>query len=72
MLAINSKATGNHIKELCLEKGLKCKDVQAIFNFSSPQAVSKWWRGDALPNIDNLVVLAQVLDTKIDDLLITC
>lgn len=71
MPVIDSKATGEHIKELCLAKGLKCKDVQAIFNFSSPQAVYKWWRGDALPNIDNLVVLAYILDTKIDDLLIT-
>ena len=45
MLAINSKATGKHIKELCLAKGLKCKDVQEIFNFSYRRYINlKVWR----------------------------
>ena len=46
------------------------KDVQDIFGFSTPQAIYKWQRGEALPTVDNLVVLAAVLGVTIDDILI--
>lgn len=36
----------------------------------STQAVAKWQAGTALPTIDNLVILAVMLDTKIDDILV--
>lgn len=36
----------------------------------STQAVAKWQAGTALPTIDNLVILAAMLDTKIDDILV--
>lgn len=34
------------------------------------QAVAKWQAGTALPTIDNLVILAAMLNTKIDDILV--
>lgn len=36
----------------------------------STQAVAKWQAGTALPTIDNFVILAVMLDTKIDDILV--
>ena len=36
----------------------------------STQAVAKWQAGTALPTIDNLEILAAMLDTKIDDILV--
>lgn len=45
------------------------KDVADMLGVS-PQAVAKWQAGTALPTIDNLVILAAMLDTKIDDILV--
>ena len=45
-------------------------DVQAKFGFNTPQAIFKWMRGDAVPTIDNLVILADILDMPIDKIII--
>ena len=50
--------------------GISVKDLQDVFGFSTPQAIYKWQHGTALPTIDNLVVLAAVLEVRIDDILI--
>ena len=44
--------------------------MQNIFGFATPQAIYKWQQGAALPSIDNLVVLAAVLQVCIDDILV--
>ena len=68
---INMTATGANIKALIKTKGLKVTDVQTILGFNTPQAIFKWMRGDAMPSIDNLVILAHILDVTIDTILIT-
>lgn len=68
---IDLAATGANIKALIKSKGLKVTDVQTVFGFNTPQAIFKWLRGDALPSIDNLVILAHILDVTIDTIIIT-
>ena len=68
---INMTATGANIKALIRAKGLKVADVQDIFGFNTPQAIFKWMRGDAMPSIDNIVILAHLLNVTIDDIIIT-
>ena len=68
---IDAIATGANIKSLIKNKGLKVADVQAIFGFRTPQAIFKWMRGDALPSIDNIVILAHILEVTIDKIIIT-
>ena len=68
---IDPAATGANIKALIKSKGLKVTDVQTMFGFNTPQAIFKWLRGDALPSIDNLVILAHILDVSIDAIIIT-
>ena len=68
---IDLAATGANIKALIKSKGLKVTDVQAVFGFNTPQAIFKWLRGDALPSIDNLVILAHILDVTIDTIIVT-
>ena len=70
-LTINMTATGANIKALIRAKGLKVADVQDIFGFNTPQAIFKWMRGDAMPSIDNIVILAHLLDVTIDEIIIT-
>ena len=50
--------------------GLSVREVQNIFGFTTPQAIYKWQHGTAMPTIDNLVVLAAVLDVTIDEILV--
>ena len=67
---INLTATGANIKALLKNKGFKVADVQTIFGFNTPQAIFKWMRGDAMPSIDNMVILAKMLGVTIDEILI--
>lgn len=62
--------TGQNIVFLRKRAGLKVKDIQEAFGFSTPQAIYKWQKGIALPSVDNLVILAKLLNVKIDDIII--
>ena len=63
--------TGQNIGRLRKQAGLSVRDLQEIFGFATPQAIYKWQQGAALPTIDNLVVLAAVLQVRLDDILVT-
>ncbi|WP_294489723.1 helix-turn-helix domain-containing protein [uncultured Ruminococcus sp.] len=67
---INMTATGANIKALIRTRGLKVAEVQNILGFNTPQAIFKWMRGDAMPSIDNMVILAHLLDVTIDEIII--
>ncbi len=68
---IDMARTGQNIGRLRKQAGLSVKDLQDIFGFATPQAIYKWQQGVALPTIDNLVVLAAVLQVRVDDILVT-
>ncbi len=63
--------TGQNIARLRKQAGLSVRDLQDVFGFATPQAIYKWQQGVALPTIDNLVVLAAVLQVRLDDILVT-
>ena len=62
---------GQNIGRLRKQAGLSVRDLQDVFGFATPQAIYKWQQGVALPTIDNLVVLAAVLQVRLDDILVT-
>ena len=68
--SINMAATGNNISQMRRRAGMTVQDLQNIFGFSSPQAIYKRQRGEAMPTIDNLVILASVFDTTMDAIVI--
>ena len=67
---INMAATGANIRALIKNKGLKVADVQIRCGFNTPQAIFKWMRGDAMPSIDNLVILSHLLGVTIDQIIV--
>ena len=67
---IDMVRTGQNIGRLRKRAGLSVRDLQDIFGFATPQAIYKWQQGAALPTIDNLVVLAAVLQVRMDDILV--
>lgn len=68
--AIDLVATGENIIRLRKIRGISVKDIQEVFGFGTPQAIYKWQHGDALPTVDNLLVLAAIFDVKIDDIIV--
>lgn len=67
---IDMKATGLKIKQLMKEKDITPSQVQEVCGLGSLQAVYKWFVGKSVPNIDNLGVLSNLLNTPIDDIVI--
>ncbi|MBE6758780.1 MAG: helix-turn-helix transcriptional regulator [Ruminococcaceae bacterium] len=67
---IDMAATGRNITALRRSAGISVRNMQSIFGFSTPQAIYKWQHGDALPSIDNLVILAAVLGVRLDDIIV--
>ena len=68
---IDMIGTGQNIARLRKQAGLSVRNLQDVFGFATPQAIYKWQQGVALPTIDNLVVLAAVLQVRLDDILVT-
>ena len=67
---INTVATWQNINRLRVAAGLTVRDMQMAFGFSTPQAIYKWIHGTALPSIDNLVILADMLNVTMDEIVV--
>lgn len=70
MPTIDMVATGRNIMRLREVAGLTVRDLQDIFGFATPQAIYKRQHGTAMPTIDNLVVLAAVMDVPMDEIIV--
>ena len=70
MPIIDTAATGANIKNIMRTKGFKVADVQARCGFATPQAIFKRFRGDAVPTIDNMIIIADMFGVTIDQIII--
>ena len=70
MAILDITATGLKIKDLLKEKKIKAKDIAAKLGFASAYPIYKWMNGQTMPTLDNLVMLADLLDVKVDDVLV--
>ena len=70
MPVINMTATGLNIARLRKNAGMTVRDLQAIFGFANPQAIYKWQRGETMPTLDNMIVLAAVFNVTVDEILV--
>ena len=70
MATIDMKATGENIRAFIKKNKMKITEVQAAFGFNTPQAIYKWMRGDTIPTIDNIVVLADIFGVGIGDIVV--
>ena len=56
--------------DLRKKAGLSVKDLQMMLGFATPNAIYKWQNGDAMPTLDNLIVLAAIFNEPIDDIIV--
>ena len=65
---IDLKFIGNRIRALRLERGLTQSEFADLLCISF-QAVSNWERGITSPDLDNIVRIAELFGTTVDELL---
>ena len=66
---IDLKKTGQNILKMRKEAGISVRELQVMFGFRSPQAIYNWQNGTCLPTVDNLIILALILGTTIDEII---
>ena len=67
---LDTRATGERIKQLRIQHGLRVEDVSAYMGFESAQAVYKWQSGKSLPTVDNLYALSRLFGVPIEAILV--
>ncbi len=67
---IDMIATGQNIAKLRDAAGMTVRDLQDVFGFANPQSIYKWQNGVCLPTLDNMVILAAVLQVGVDDIIV--
>ena len=69
-LGIDMEKAGRRIAEACRKQGVSVKELQTLFGFAAPNAIYRWLRGETLPTVDHLVILAHALQMPVDELLV--
>ena len=67
---VNMRLTGQKISSLRVQRGISVRDLQEMLGIATPQAIYKWQRGDSLPTLDNIVVLAAAFGVTVDEILV--
>ena len=70
MPTIDLTATGVKIGVLMKKKGFSAADVADRMGFSFRNAVYKWLKGETLPTLDNILILADLLDVTVEEILV--
>ncbi len=66
---IDMEATGKNITQLRKRAGYTVRELADEFDFTGPQAVYNWQNGQSMPTVDNLIFLARLFDTSIENLI---
>ena len=67
---ISKKQTGMQIRQMMIDRGITVTQIQNWLEIDSCQAVYKWLHGVNLPSVSHLNGLSQILDVKIDEILV--
>ena len=68
--SIDMIGTGKHLKKLAQKRGYTVKDIQCYLGLSCPQPVYRWYKGDILPSVDNLLRLSELYHVHMEELLV--
>lgn len=67
---IDPEKTGMNINRLCKEKGLSVREIAKRLNLSDSRVIFYWFSGRNMPTIDNLYMLASILQVPMDELIV--
>lgn len=66
---VDSKKTGQKIKQLMLENNLTPKDIQEYLSLACIQTIYRWLNGTTIPSVDNLYALSALFDVSMDEII---
>lgn len=69
MPRIDMAATGANIAALRKKNNISVQELKTLMGLST-QTICKWQRGECLPTVDNLVILADILNVTVNDILV--
>ena len=58
----------NNLKSIRLSKGLTQKEVATMLGFKSEDRICRWEKGNAMPNVKNLLMLGKIYNVAADQL----
>lgn len=64
-------ATGRNIDDIRRDRNLSVAALKDALGLSTTNAIYKWFRGDSLPTLDNIVILSSILNVSINDMIVT-
>ncbi len=69
---IDNEQTCIKLKRMLEERGIKPREIQIQLRLDSIQAVYKWLnpKYKTMPSLDNLILLAQYMDCRLEDILV--
>ena len=71
MPVIDMAATGARIGALRDAAGITNADIADGLGLTTRNAVYRWLRGETMPSLDNMVILASMLGVGLDDIVVT-
>lgn len=66
---IDVEQTGFRIKLICMKKGYTVRSLSELL-FTSEKTIRGWFSGKRPPSLHDLCLLSDVLDMKLDDLVV--
>lgn len=70
LLSIDMQKTGVNIKKHIRESGYSVREIMEITGITAEQTVYKWYRGESLPSLENLLILCRLFGTPVNRLLV--
>lgn len=67
---INLELSGRKIKETIKERGYTTKEIMEYMGFRHSKSVYAWYRGAALPTLENMMALSVLLEVPVNELLV--
>lgn len=67
---INVEETGIRIREKIKESGYTTKEIAEYMGFRHTKSVYSWYRGAALPSLENMVALSSLLMVSVNELIV--
>lgn len=67
---IDMKRTGQNLKRIFDERQISVGELQSFLGLSCPQTVYHWFSGQAVPSVDNLFALSNLLKIPMEKLLV--
>ena len=68
--SIDMKETGAKIYSLIKSYGYDVKFIQEYLHLACPQSVYRWFKGTALPSLDNMYALSVLFGLHMDELIV--